>query len=159
MASLNKVMLIGNLGKDPEVRYTQSGTAVASFSWPRASGSRTRTASGKTRPSGTTSPFGEGWRRSPASTWPRGRPSTSRGASKPASGRTRTAATATPPRSSATGCRCGRAKVKAAGMVGPPAGAQPRARGRHTRSRCSTRTTTSRSDGYHHRETPGLPLP
>ncbi|MCM0080680.1 single-stranded DNA-binding protein [Geomonas sp. Red32] len=32
MASLNKVMLIGNLGKDPEVRYTPSGTAVASFS-------------------------------------------------------------------------------------------------------------------------------
>jgi single-strand DNA-binding protein len=32
MASLNKVMLIGNLGKDPEVRYTASGTAVASFS-------------------------------------------------------------------------------------------------------------------------------
>jgi single-strand DNA-binding protein len=32
MASLNKVMLIGNLGKDPEVRYTGSGTAVASFS-------------------------------------------------------------------------------------------------------------------------------
>jgi single-strand DNA-binding protein len=32
MASLNKVMLIGNLGKDPEVRYTPSGKAVASFS-------------------------------------------------------------------------------------------------------------------------------
>ena len=32
MASLNKVMLIGNLGKDPEVRYTSSGMAVASFS-------------------------------------------------------------------------------------------------------------------------------
>jgi single-strand DNA-binding protein len=32
MASLNKVMLIGNLGKDPEVRYTASGNAVASFS-------------------------------------------------------------------------------------------------------------------------------
>ena len=32
MASLNKVMLIGNLGKDPEVRYTANGTAVASFS-------------------------------------------------------------------------------------------------------------------------------
>ena len=28
---LNKVMLIGNLGKDPEMRYTQSGTAVATF--------------------------------------------------------------------------------------------------------------------------------
>ncbi len=32
MASLNKVMLIGNLGKDPELRYTASGQAVASFS-------------------------------------------------------------------------------------------------------------------------------
>ena len=32
MASLNKVMLIGNLGKDPELRYTTSGTPVASFS-------------------------------------------------------------------------------------------------------------------------------
>lgn len=32
MASLNKVMLIATLGKNPEVRYTTSGTAVASFS-------------------------------------------------------------------------------------------------------------------------------
>lgn len=32
MASLNKVMLMGHLGKDPEVRYTSSGTAVASCS-------------------------------------------------------------------------------------------------------------------------------
>ena len=29
---LNKVMLIGNLGKDPELRYTSSGVAVATFS-------------------------------------------------------------------------------------------------------------------------------
>ncbi len=29
---INKVILIGNLGKDPELRYTQSGTPVASFS-------------------------------------------------------------------------------------------------------------------------------
>ena len=28
---VNKVILIGNLGKDPEIRYTQSGTAVANF--------------------------------------------------------------------------------------------------------------------------------
>ncbi len=28
---LNKVMLIGRLGKDPEVRYTQDGRAVANF--------------------------------------------------------------------------------------------------------------------------------
>lgn len=29
--SLNKVMLIGNLTRDPELRYTPSGTAVCSF--------------------------------------------------------------------------------------------------------------------------------
>ena len=31
MSSLNKVMLIGRLGQDPEVRYTQSNTAVATL--------------------------------------------------------------------------------------------------------------------------------
>ena len=29
--SLNKVMLIGNLGKDPELRFTSSGVPVATF--------------------------------------------------------------------------------------------------------------------------------
>lgn len=29
--SVNKVILIGNLGADPEVRYTSDGTAVANF--------------------------------------------------------------------------------------------------------------------------------
>jgi len=31
MASINKVILIGNLGRDPELRYTPSGQAVANF--------------------------------------------------------------------------------------------------------------------------------
>ncbi len=30
--SVNKVILVGNLGKDPELRYTPSGTAVCTFS-------------------------------------------------------------------------------------------------------------------------------
>jgi len=30
-ASLNKVMLIGNLTRDPEMRYTPSGAAVCTF--------------------------------------------------------------------------------------------------------------------------------
>jgi single-strand DNA-binding protein len=30
--SLNKVMLIGNLGKDPEVKFTPGGMAIAKFS-------------------------------------------------------------------------------------------------------------------------------
>lgn len=32
MAGINKAILVGNLGRDPEVRYTPSGVAVASFS-------------------------------------------------------------------------------------------------------------------------------
>lgn len=32
MANLNRVMLIGNLTRDPELRYVPSGTAVANFS-------------------------------------------------------------------------------------------------------------------------------
>jgi len=31
MASVNKVILIGNLGKDPELKYTPSGRAVTQF--------------------------------------------------------------------------------------------------------------------------------
>ena len=31
MAGVNKVILVGNLGADPEMRYTASGTAVANF--------------------------------------------------------------------------------------------------------------------------------
>ena len=46
MSSLNKVMLIGRLGKDPEVRYTPDGAPVANFSlatsesWTDKSGTR-----------------------------------------------------------------------------------------------------------------------
>lgn len=46
MAGLNKVMLIGNLGRDPELRKTPSGTSVASFTlatterWTDKSGER-----------------------------------------------------------------------------------------------------------------------
>lgn len=46
MAGVNKVILVGNLGRDPEVRYTQGGTPVANFTlatterWNDASGER-----------------------------------------------------------------------------------------------------------------------
>jgi len=32
MSGINKVILIGRLGRDPEVRYTPDGTAIANFS-------------------------------------------------------------------------------------------------------------------------------
>jgi single-strand DNA-binding protein len=44
--SLNKVMIIGTLGRDPELRYTPSGVSVTSFSvgvdrqWSTSSGSK-----------------------------------------------------------------------------------------------------------------------
>jgi len=43
---VNKVILIGNLGKDPEVRYSQAGAAIASFNvattetWKKQDGSK-----------------------------------------------------------------------------------------------------------------------
>lgn len=46
MASVNKVILMGNLGRDPEVRYMPNGEAVANFSiattehWKDKSGQR-----------------------------------------------------------------------------------------------------------------------
>jgi len=40
MAGVNKVILVGNLGADPEIRYTPSGTAVANL---RLATSETRT--------------------------------------------------------------------------------------------------------------------
>lgn len=32
MASVNKVIVLGNVGKDPEIRYDQGGNAIANFS-------------------------------------------------------------------------------------------------------------------------------
>jgi len=47
MASLNKIMLIGNLGSDPEMRYTPNGKAVTSFRM--ATSRRYTTSSGESR--------------------------------------------------------------------------------------------------------------
>ena len=45
--TMNKILVIGNLGSDPEMRYTPNGNAVTSFSV--ATNRRYRTADGETR--------------------------------------------------------------------------------------------------------------
>jgi single-strand DNA-binding protein len=47
MAGVNKVILIGNLGRDPELRYTQSGQPVANFTMATTETWNKRDGSGK----------------------------------------------------------------------------------------------------------------
>ena len=42
MASVNKVILIGNLGADPDMRYTASGRLSSTSTWPLPKSTRTR---------------------------------------------------------------------------------------------------------------------
>ena len=47
MASVNKVILVGNLGRDPEIRYTAEGSAVCNFSIATTSSWKDRTSGEK----------------------------------------------------------------------------------------------------------------
>jgi single-stranded DNA-binding protein len=47
MNGYNHVVLMGNLAKDPEAKYTQSGTCIASFPLAKIEKSRVKTESGK----------------------------------------------------------------------------------------------------------------
>ena len=47
MAGINKVILVGNLGRDPEMRYTQNEVAVCSFSLATSETYRDRTSGEK----------------------------------------------------------------------------------------------------------------
>ena len=67
MASVNKVIIVGNLGRDPETRYMPSGDAMTtSRSRPRTSGKTRTAASKKSRPNGIALPSSANWPRSPA---------------------------------------------------------------------------------------------
>ena len=103
MAGVNKVIIIGNLGRDPEIKYTQSNVPVANFSVATSE-------SWKDKNTGEWQEKTE-WHRIVA--WrhlaeraekylSKGKQVYIEGSSRPASGRTRTATTATPPRSSPT---------------------------------------------------------
>ena len=94
MASVNKVILIGNLGRDPELRYTGSGQPVANFTM----------ATTENWTSGTGSWPGADSRRSVGSTSRRESRSTSRGDCRRASGRTGRGTSVGPPRSPHSRC-------------------------------------------------------
>ena len=54
MGTVNRVILVGNLGRDAELRYTGGGTAVANFSLATTEVVQGHaTASARKRPSGT----------------------------------------------------------------------------------------------------------
>ena len=61
---VNKVILIGNVGADPEVRYLEGGVAVANLRLQLRKDIKTKTAKTSIRPSGITSYYGEDWLKS-----------------------------------------------------------------------------------------------
>jgi single-strand DNA-binding protein len=98
MASVNKVILIGNLGRDPETRYMPDGGAITNISV--ATTDTWKDKQGEMQEKTEVAPrrlLRAAWPRSPASTSRRAARSTSRGACRRASGRTRTGTTSTPP--------------------------------------------------------------
>ena len=71
---VNKAIIVGNLGRDPEVRFTPSGRAVAKFSVATTETlDRSAGPASRRRPSGTTSSSGASRPRPAASTSSKGR--------------------------------------------------------------------------------------
>ena len=66
--SVNKAILIGRLGKDPDLQYTPSGTAVAKFTLATNERWKGRTVRPMREPSGTILLSGENRRKSPRNT-------------------------------------------------------------------------------------------
>ena len=116
MASVNKVILVGNLGKDPETRYTPDGAAITNITVATTDTWKTRqVAKRKKPPSGIALRSSAVWPKSPGSTSKKAARFTSRAASARASGRIKKARTATPLKSSPTRCKC---LVRARGWAG-----------------------------------------
>ncbi len=68
MASVNKVILIGNLGRDPETRYTTGGDAVTNLRIATTETWKDKAARSRRRPNGTRSCCSAARPRSPANT-------------------------------------------------------------------------------------------
>ena len=84
--SVNKVILVGNVGKDPEVRYTPSGIPVGKFSLATNERFKDKNGNSTSAPNGTPSSPGSGLLKSLASSYPSARKSMSKGSFKPQAG-------------------------------------------------------------------------
>ena len=62
------IIIVGNLGKDPEMKYTPSGQPVTNFSVASNRSYNEPAASRSRKPSGSASPPGESWRKPAIST-------------------------------------------------------------------------------------------
>jgi single-strand DNA-binding protein len=85
---LNKVMIIGHLGRDPEMRYTPNGRPVTSFS---VATTRTWTSAEGERREETEWLHGEIWLKSAKRICRKANRFMSKGACKPGAGKTKTA--------------------------------------------------------------------
>ena len=61
MAGVNKVILVGNLGKDPEVRHLEGGAVVANFPLATSESYKDRSGNRVDQTNGTMWLFGEVW--------------------------------------------------------------------------------------------------
>lgn len=68
MASVNKVILVGNLGRDPEVRYMPNGDAVANYSIATTETWKDKNGMRQEKPNGTILSCTAAWRKLPVNT-------------------------------------------------------------------------------------------
>ena len=146
MASVNRVILIGNLGRDPEIRYTQAGEPIANFSlattekWTGKDGNKQeRTEWHRVEVFGKTAQVVRDYCQKGKQVYIEGSPSTT------TSGRTRTATSATPPRSASAGRSPGSCCWAAAATA---AAAARRRRRRARRARAMRRPALLPADDF-----------
>lgn len=102
MASVNKAILIGNLGKDPEVRYMPSGDAITHINIATTETFKDREGMKQERTEWHRVVFFGALAKIAGEYLKKAVRCTLRAVFRPASGRVRTARTATPPKSSPT---------------------------------------------------------